>query len=250
MKIEDSPFQFTTTTLGNTEQGNVRRVMGSNTAGFDMLDLAFIELLGTVGSPAKPGVAKEAVEKELERTEQKSSAEKTRDDKPVANKPVDAASGSSDEPRKSVEKELAIFHNQLTPVDIQYMKEIVIPGLPILQGSVPLQSIFPANANSGGFNFHDYEISQKLADLVKAGYKSGRPFRVEMDENSSVILKIRNGKVSAEFISTDRAAALYIKQELDELRQRMATKNLPIDLLSYKEQKEQREQQRNSDDDA
>lgn len=248
MKIEDSPFQFTTT----VDQGKVRRVMGTNTAGFDMLDLAFIELLGTVGSPDKPGVAQDVIKTELDKTEKKSSVDKSHDtleDKPVAKADDTPPVTRSEERKDSVQKELAIFHKQMTPTDIQYMKDVVIPGLPILQGSVPLQSIFPVDENSGGFNFHDYEISQKLADLVKSGYKTGRPFRVEMDENSSVIMKIKNGKVSAEFISTDRAAALFIKQELDELRQRMATKNLPIDLISYREQKQQRQQRDDNNND-
>jgi flagellar hook-length control protein FliK len=57
-----------------------------------------------------------------------------------------------------------------------------------------------------------------------------------MDNGGAVILKIKDGKVSAEFQATDQASALYLRQQLADLRQRMEAKNLPVGTLNTRQE--------------
>ena len=59
------------------------------------------------------------------------------------------------------------------------------------------------------------------------------------------MLKIRNGQVSAEFVSTDKTMAMAMQQELDDLRQRV--KHLPVGTLDSKYQ-DSRQSRRDSEE--
>jgi hypothetical protein len=148
---------------------------------------------------------------------------------------------------------MVLLKDALTPVDVQYMKQVVIPGLPILVGNVPSNSIFPTG-EEGEISYKGFEVSSKLSEMIEKGYRSGRPIRVELDPNSAVVIKIRNGQVSAQFVSTDKSA-LSMQHGLDDLRNRMLARNLPVGQLEYQyrdpgqgPQKEQPETPQNTAD--
>ena len=256
MSNESSSFQVTNqiTQVSNIDFNPQRshRVTGSINNGFDDLDLAFIELLGSWKGSVTPknnrAEAKSPVKtdiKEKETLTNTSSTTTENDTKRVMDpQSIDAAQ----DPRRVVQEELAILIQDMSPTDIQFMKEGIIPGLPIISGAVPIDTLFSKDPQ-GNISCKGFDISQKLAKLIEEGYKTGRAFRVEVDDNSSVILKIRHGKVSADFISSDRAAAFFIKQELDELKQRLQAKNLPVDHLGYRETSEFEQQRRNNQPD-
>ncbi len=239
MKIEDTPFQFTVQSDG----ARVHRVVGSSSQGFDAIDLAFLDLLGNVSEGNRKQDAKAAVQEYLKTDDVKKSSEDTTSNE---NKAVDydkkatieSKSVRSLESDDIIKKELALLKAVLSNQDVMFLKNAVIPGLPILAGNVPLNQIFPRQGD-GSLDLRGYTISGKLSELIEKGHATGRPIRVEVDENSSLILRIRNGRVSADFISNDRAAAFYIKQQLDELRQRMSSKNLPVGDLAYHENEQE-----------
>lgn len=236
MRIDETPFQFTSL---NDQVGKVHRVMGpSGGNGLDEIDMAFIDLLGAVSdTPATVNPAQateEATPKandkvrqlEAKITERKLiQAQDTSKSEPTSTKGADV--------RDMVQKEMRLLQADLTAADIDYLKQVVVPTLPIAMGSVPLNTVFPEG--EAEISYKGIPISKPLSDMIHDGMKTGRPFRVEVDENSSIVIKIRNGKVSAEFLSSDRAAAMYIKNELDDLRARLASKKLPVDELTYRE---------------
>lgn len=144
---------------------------------------------------------------------------------------------------KEVRKELEALDTDLTKSDVDFLKTISPPGFPQIQ-TVPLQNLIPAEEASGEYDFTRMPVSKGLASLLEKAYKTGQPVRVELDSGSSVILKIRQGKVSAEFLTADQATALYMKQHLAELKSRMEAKNLPVGTLdSRKEDPPPRRQQ-------
>jgi hypothetical protein len=188
-----------------------------------------------------------------EKTEQpakKEESKKAETTSKVSKLPVSAkaASAQDEEYNTHVDRDMTLTKDDLSLLDIQYLKQEVIPGLPILVGSVPFNTIFPEGAD-GEISYKGFDLSPKLTELIEKGYKTGRPIRVELDPNSALVLKIRNGQVSAEFVSNDKAAVFVMQQELDELRNRMAARNLPVGTLEYKYQ-DPRQGQKGQDEDA
>lgn len=236
MKIEDSPFQSNNTSAVE----KLRRNAGQSSFDFSLeeLDMSFLDLLGTLtGSVKKTGVdalAETASKRGGPMDLKKAAADKTT--KVAELKPSNkAASVEEEEFHTRVDSDMTLTQQDLSLLDIQYLKQEVIPGLPILIGSVPFHSVFP-QGKDGEISYKGFELSPKLAELIEKGYKTGRPIRLELDPNSALVLKIRNGQVSAEFVSNDKAAAFAMQQELDDLRNRMAARNLPVGTLEYKYQ--------------
>ena len=231
MKIEDSPYHFG----GTSPVEKLRRQQPAVQFSLDDLDLSFLDLLTTVVADTDVADAKPE-HLSPEETRQGEKAATTTSPKEGAAKPkltLVPKPAPVEEPPMEVAKDMELLQADLTPQDIQYMKQVVIPGLPILMGNVPVESIFPAEAD-GSVSAHGYDISPGLAELIEKGYKTGRPIRVELDTRSSVVLKIRNGLVSAEFVSSDKTVALMMQQEINDLRHRMSQKNLPVGLLDAK----------------
>lgn len=247
MKIEETPFQFNGVHTVDTRL----QPRHPQEFSFDDIDLSFLELLNTL--PGAPAQAKTAAGPERKETDEPRESE-TKSESPrikghlrlVENQEPPPAAEPADEAQDAIE----MLRSELTDIDVQYLKQVVIPGLPILMGSVPFNSIFPAG-EAGGISYKGFDISPKLQELIEQGYKTGRPVRVELDKATAVVLKIRDGRVSAEFMSSDKTMALYMKQELDDLRHRMAMRNLPVGTLEYRDHDSRRQQHsRNNDEDA
>lgn len=148
---------------------------------------------------------------------------------------------------KTIKKDLEQMMGDLTPEDAAYLKTINPNGLPIAP-PVPLNQLIPVD-DEGKPQFDKIPASKGLSDMLEKAYKTGRPIRVELENGGSIILKIKAGKVSAEFIATDQANALYLKQQLAELKQRMESKNLPVGQLdARREERSKKQQKRHSDD--
>jgi hypothetical protein len=233
MRIEDSPYQFNSA----SPLEKLRTAQSSLEITLEDLDLSFLDLLTAVASDTKGDAQKQAeISEDKTAAKDKTTATTVKDrETPGKLTLLGKVSNTSeaDEAKTQVDKDMVLFKDELSDIDQQYMKQVLIPGLPILMGSVPFQSVFPTGKD-GGISYKGFDVSPQLAELIEKGYKTGRPIRVELDPNSAVVLKIRNGQVSAEFVSTDKAAAFIMQQELDDLRNRMASRNLPVGTLEYK----------------
>lgn len=249
MRIENTSLQPS----GSSPVDKLRRPSSVDST-MDDLDLSFMDLLSNivadsiVNPPEKPAV---------EKTPEKEKAASSNTSKPTkdANKltlvghvSASHATDSSD----SVDHDLIMLKDALTPTDLQYMKQAVIPGLPILMGSVPVNSIFPTDGD-GEISYRGFDVSTELAELIEKGYRTGSPIRVELDTDSAVVLKIRNGQVSAQFVSNDKNAGAAMQQSLDDLRNRMLARNLPVGQLEYqyrdsRQPKQQQDQPEDSQD--
>ncbi|WP_303673031.1 flagellar hook-length control protein FliK [Vampirovibrio chlorellavorus] len=234
MKIEDSPFP----NRSPVEKLRANSLQTSFEFALDELDMSFLELLDSINTKADarnqaslPGVKADAG--------LMSGKAPVSESKKVVRLPVPekAAISAKDEGEfnTAVDADMVLKPDDLTLLDIQYLKQEVIPGLPILVGQVPFNTVFPTGGD-GEISYKGFDVSPKLSELIEKGFKTGRPIRVELDATSALVLKIRNGQVSAEFVSADRAAAFAVQQQLDELRNRMTARNLPVGTLEYKYQ--------------
>jgi hypothetical protein len=236
MKIEDSNYYVT----GGSAVDKLRRVTQSSPldVSFDNFDLSFLDMLTSLASDTSTSTV-QPDDTTSEPAKEKPKAVVTNSSKEGQSPPKLSLVGRVTENDASrdagthVDKDMVMFKDEMTTADIQYMKQVVIPGLPILVGTVPFESVFPSTSD-GEVSYRGFDISPKLAELIEKGYRTGQPIRVELDPTSSVVLKIRNGQVSAEFVSNDQAAALAMQHELDNLRNRMISRNLPVGALEYK----------------
>jgi len=138
--------------------------------------------------------------------------------------------------------ELKLLFDALTPADKRFIQQVIIPNIPLPATTVPFQTFFTP-PDSGVEGYVRLDAQSPLAEMIQAGYRTGRPFRVELDDKSSIVLKITNGRVSAEFVSSDRGMALLMQQELTQLRQKLLQKNLPVNTLEARYQQGQQQPQ-------
>jgi hypothetical protein len=236
MKIEDSNYYAN----GASAVDKLRRAAQANPldVSFDNIDLSFLDMLTSVVSEALPVMAGNDPAPEPVKEKPKTMAtDSTQKETQSPPKLTLVGRATADDQAKDaatrVDKDMVMFRDEMTAMDVQYMKQAVIPGLPILVGTVPFDSIFSPSSD-GEISYRGFDVSPKLAELIEKGYRTGQAIRVELDPNSSVVLKIRNGQVSADFVSNDKAAALSMQHELDDLRNRMMSRNLPVGSLEYK----------------
>lgn len=91
-------------------------------------------------------------------------------------------------------------------------------------------------ADEIGPTYKTQQTSKVLSDLITKAYNEQKPVRISFDNNVSVILKIdTKGKVSAEFIPGDKAVEMYLRNNIDSLRQRFDDQNLPYNDLLYRQ---------------
>ena len=88
-------------------------------------------------------------------------------------------------------------------------------------------------------------FSKGVFNIVEYAFNSQKPIRVEMTENSSVILKIdKGGQLSAEFLSSDKAMEAMLKNNIPILRNKLDTEGVPYKDISYKDQPKEKQNQR------
>ncbi len=245
MKIPDSPYHF----------GNEPVLPGSPPSRermFDDADLRFLEMLTGMNRATAEKILQGQVSVSVpdspkpEKTGKSSEAALL----PVSTKMdqarVELAKLHEELSRVNVQKDLEILNGDLTDADVQFLQQVLVAGLPY-QGGVPVSRLMTLDGQ-GRPVFEGLEVSKGLSDLLEKAWKTGRSLRVDMNAQSSVILRFHQGKVSAEFLTQDQAMALFLKQSMEDLRQRLEARSLPVGTLSAREEPDPRQQGRNESD--
>lgn len=85
--------------------------------------------------------------------------------------------------------------------------------------------------------------SKALQNMLDNAYKTQRPIRLDLTDQASIILRLgRDGRVSAEFLPADQAAAFFFQHNLQDLKDRLDAKQLPYGELLVKNWKDQPQQ--------
>jgi hypothetical protein len=108
------------------------------------------------------------------------------------------------------------------------------------------QNIYINSANSliledesGQTVLKDLQFSKSLLNLIEYSHAGNRPIRIDFDKDLSVILRIdKQGKVSAEFISQDKAMEFLIKTNIPNLRQKLDNSGIKYKKIYYKDDEE------------
>ncbi len=81
------------------------------------------------------------------------------------------------------------------------------------------------------------KTSKILTNIIENCYKTQQSARIDFDNNISVIMKIdKKGKISAEFIPSDKVAEQYLKNNIAFLRQTFDEQKLAYNELTYRQQ--------------
>ncbi|MDD3013093.1 MAG: hypothetical protein PHC34_05260 [Candidatus Gastranaerophilales bacterium] len=93
-------------------------------------------------------------------------------------------------------------------------------------------------------SYKSLNISKSLVNLIDYASKTQKPVRLDFEGNSTVILKVdKEGKLTAEFISSDRAMESLLKNSIPQLRNKMDNEGIPYKNISYKEQSQKNNSQ-------
>ncbi len=92
------------------------------------------------------------------------------------------------------------------------------------------------------------QVSSILMEKLSDSMKTNQPFRIDFDNDVSVILKVnKDGSLAANFIPGDKAVEQYLRNNIASLRQRFDEQNLPYTELNYSNSRRQQQQrQRNN----
>lgn len=82
-----------------------------------------------------------------------------------------------------------------------------------------------------------------IANLQESA-KTNQPFRIDFDQDVSVILKVdKEGKINANFIPGDKAVEAYLRSNIDFLKQRFNEENIAYGDLNYSKSRQEKEKQ-------
>lgn len=139
----------------------------------------------------------------------------------------------------------------LSLADLTFLQALPNAGL------MPWQNINNTSASllehlSQG-HYKSLRVSAGLQSLLEKAYKTQRPLRIDLADNAAIILRMgRDGRVSAEFLPNDQAADLFFRQNLQELKSRLESKQLSYGELAVRPWKDpqHRGRQRQSADEG
>jgi hypothetical protein len=110
-----------------------------------------------------------------------------------------------------------------------------------LNQAVTPAEIFNLSEGSTAENVKSFEVSKTLLNMLEESMNNSKPVRIDFGNNISAVLRVdRNGKISAEFYPSDKAAEQYLKINLSFLRESLDSKSLPygkIVMGKYRENK-------------
>lgn len=90
------------------------------------------------------------------------------------------------------------------------------------------------------------EVSKTLMDMLSNSQSTLKPVRIDFGNDISAILRVsQDGKISAEFIPSDKVAEEYLKNNISYLQQTFKEQDIPYNDLSYRQQRQKGRQNNN-----
>ena len=94
------------------------------------------------------------------------------------------------------------------------------------------------------------QVSSVLMEKLAQSLKTNQPFRIDFDKDVSVIIKVnKDGSLSANFIPGDKAVEQYLRNNIDNLKNRFDEENLPYSELSYSNSRGNKQQRNKKEND-
>lgn len=88
------------------------------------------------------------------------------------------------------------------------------------------------------------EVSKTLMNMLSSSQQTNQPVRIDFGNDISAVLRVsQEGKISAEFIPSDKIAEEYLKNNISYLQQTFERQEIPYTELSYKQRDKERQNQ-------
>ncbi len=256
MTKDVTPVEKSTTTANNAETLARRTSEMQAQIRGELSFLSFLEIFAA-DKYAKPAASVEASdsrdtapaadkkEAESAKGKKETTPDKAAADDPVTSKPLKADDVKPLE-RNEIDDMWTLDVRKLSAQDLRIIQNLTqVP----YTGVVPVNNLSPSlleHLPQGSYKSLD--VSRTLMETLEKAYRSQRPIRVDLADNASVILRLgRDGRVSAEFVALDRAAELYFRQSIQELRNRLEARQLPYGELLVRQGHEQSRRQKRRD---
>jgi len=155
------------------------------------------------------------------------------------------------------EKESSLKINKIEEKDIEFLKKYADNPNIVINSVNPQTMIInyseykniKENTSTGEVSYKSLNVSKSLASLIDYAYKAQKPVRLDFEGNSSVILKVdTEGKLTAEFISSDKAMESLLKNSIPQLRNKMDSEGIPYKDISYKDHSNKNNKDNNQED--
>ncbi|MDD3419639.1 MAG: hypothetical protein PHE78_03445 [Candidatus Gastranaerophilales bacterium] len=92
---------------------------------------------------------------------------------------------------------------------------------------------------NGTTNRQSLNFSKSLMNLIEYSYTSNKPIRIDFGKDLAVILKIdKQGMISAEFISSDKAMEYLLKTNIPHLREKLDSSGIKYKKIYYRDEEE------------
>lgn len=86
-------------------------------------------------------------------------------------------------------------------------------------------------------------VSKTLINMLEQSQTTNKPVRIDFGNDISAVLRVsHDGKISAEFIPSDKAAEEYLKNNISYLQQTFEKEDIPYNELTYKQQNQKNKQ--------
>lgn len=129
-------------------------------------------------------------------------------------------------------KEFAGQLPQMTEDDIKFFELIAGNG----NISINNTNSVVVEGEDGQKTLENLKFSKSLMNLIEYSYSSGRPVRIDFSKDLTVILKIdRQGQISAEFISSDKAMEHLLRTNIPYLKQKLDSSGIKYKKIYYKD---------------
>jgi len=104
-------------------------------------------------------------------------------------------------------------------------------------------------SEEGQVSYKSLDCSKSLFKLLEQSYKAQKPIRLDFNNDSSVILKIdREGKLSAEFLAGSKAMESLLKDNLQNLKNKLDTEGIAYKNISYRDNSKKQNKKENTGD--
>lgn len=124
---------------------------------------------------------------------------------------------------------------QITEDDIKFF-ELIANNKNILINNNNTLLITEEN---GAINRQSLNFSKSLMNLIEYSYTSNKSIRIDFGKDLAVILKIdKQGMISAEFISSDKAMEYLLKTNIPHLREKLDSSGIKYKKIYYKDEEE------------
>lgn len=150
-----------------------------------------------------------------------------------------------DKSRQSTSQEFKISLQDIFKTDYQptampiQFQNLSLNQLQHLQPNLA-QQVPHYTSGSGGF-------SEEFTALLQKAFSQRQSVRVSLSDETALVLKFSAaGKVSAHFLTSSQADEWRLKQELNDLQQRLDAKSLPYDELTVNAEGDERQRRRNN----